>query len=166
MSNEETITKAAQCITQGDFMGAMEIFEEHINSNREDPASADFTDNIIYRHHAPLWAKMVTRGAGTGPSPAAQLQLFAGETMCGLATELSLPGGGLSLASTARHLDGLLGAAGFDSLECSSRFSRSRLSRTSHSSITTCESNYLNDRCVVNWRKRGKTIIKRRQQPF
>ena len=38
MSNEDTITKAAQCITQGDFMGAMEIFEEHINSNRDDPA--------------------------------------------------------------------------------------------------------------------------------
>ena len=38
MSNEETITKAAQCITQGDFMGAMEIFEAHINSNRDDAA--------------------------------------------------------------------------------------------------------------------------------
>ena len=38
MPDEDTITKAAQCIMQGDFMGAMGIFEEHIGSNRDDPA--------------------------------------------------------------------------------------------------------------------------------
>ena len=38
MSDEDTITKAAQCITQGDFMGAMAIFEAHIESNRDDPS--------------------------------------------------------------------------------------------------------------------------------
>ena len=108
-------------------------------------------------HHAPLRAKMVTRGAGTEPSPAAKLLLFVGEPMCGLATELSLPGGGLSHLSTARSLDGFLGSAGSTVSNALVRFFRSRLSRMSHSSITTCVSNYLNDRwVVVLGRKRGK----------
>ena len=38
MSEEDIITIAAQHITKGDFMGAMEIFENHVNDNPKDPA--------------------------------------------------------------------------------------------------------------------------------
>ena len=38
MSEEDIITMAAQHITKGDFMGAMEIFENHVNENPKDPA--------------------------------------------------------------------------------------------------------------------------------
>ena len=38
MSEEDVITIAAQHITKGDFMGAMEIFENHVNDNPKDPA--------------------------------------------------------------------------------------------------------------------------------
>ena len=38
MSEEDAITQAAQCITQGDFMGAMSIFEDYIKSNPDDPS--------------------------------------------------------------------------------------------------------------------------------
>ena len=37
MSDEDTITKAAQCITKGDFMSAMSIFEDHVKSNPDRP---------------------------------------------------------------------------------------------------------------------------------
>ena len=38
MSEEDVITIAAQHITKGDFMGAMEIFETHVTNNPKDPA--------------------------------------------------------------------------------------------------------------------------------
>ena len=38
MTEEDVITIAAQHITKGDFMGAMEIFENHVNENPKDPA--------------------------------------------------------------------------------------------------------------------------------
>ena len=38
MTEEDVITIAAQHITIGDFMGAMEIFENHVNENPKDPA--------------------------------------------------------------------------------------------------------------------------------
>ena len=38
MSEVDAITQAAQCITQGDFMGAMSIFEEFIKANPDDPS--------------------------------------------------------------------------------------------------------------------------------
>ena len=38
MSEEDAITQAAQCITPGDFMGAMSIFEDYIKSNPDDPS--------------------------------------------------------------------------------------------------------------------------------
>ena len=38
MSEEDVITIAAQHITQGNFIGAMEIFESHIATNPKDPA--------------------------------------------------------------------------------------------------------------------------------
>ena len=38
MTDVDLMTQAAQNITQGDFMGAMAIFEGHIDANRDDPA--------------------------------------------------------------------------------------------------------------------------------
>jgi len=38
MTDSDMVTEAAQKITQGDFMGAMEIFEGHVASNSDDPA--------------------------------------------------------------------------------------------------------------------------------
>ena len=38
MSEEDIITIAAQHITRGDYMTAMSIFEEHVNSSPDDPA--------------------------------------------------------------------------------------------------------------------------------
>ena len=38
MTDVDLMTQAAQNITQGDFMGAMAIFEGHIDANPEDPA--------------------------------------------------------------------------------------------------------------------------------
>ena len=38
MSDEDMVTKAAQHIMQGDFMGAMGLFEAHTESNPDDPA--------------------------------------------------------------------------------------------------------------------------------
>ena len=38
MSDEDLVTRAAQHITQGDFMGAMGIFESHVEANPDDPA--------------------------------------------------------------------------------------------------------------------------------
>ena len=35
---EDTVTQAAQLITKGDFIGAMEIFEAFSNANPDDPA--------------------------------------------------------------------------------------------------------------------------------
>ena len=37
MSDEDLMTRAAQHITQGDFMGAMGIFEAHVDTNPDDP---------------------------------------------------------------------------------------------------------------------------------
>ena len=37
MSDEDTVTRAAQHITQGDFMGAMSLFESHVEANPDDP---------------------------------------------------------------------------------------------------------------------------------
>ena len=38
MSEEDILTNAAQSITSGNFMGAMEIFESYISANPNDPA--------------------------------------------------------------------------------------------------------------------------------
>ena len=38
MTEEDILTQAAQCITQGNFMGAMEIFESYIAANSNDPS--------------------------------------------------------------------------------------------------------------------------------
>ena len=35
---EDIVTVAAQQITQGDYMGAMATFEEHITSSPDDPS--------------------------------------------------------------------------------------------------------------------------------
>ncbi len=37
MTEVDLMTQAAQCITQGDYMGAMTIFEGHIKKNPDDP---------------------------------------------------------------------------------------------------------------------------------
>tara|TARA_B110000014_G_scaffold123589_1_gene84968 strand:- start:199 stop:744 length:546 start_codon:yes stop_codon:yes gene_type:complete len=37
MSEEDLVTRAAQHITQGDFMGAMALFESHVDTNPDDP---------------------------------------------------------------------------------------------------------------------------------
>ena len=38
MSDVDVLTQAAQSITQGDFMGAMAMFEGHIEANPDDPS--------------------------------------------------------------------------------------------------------------------------------
>jgi len=38
MSEEDLVTRAAQHITQGDFMGAMALFDSHVEANPDDPA--------------------------------------------------------------------------------------------------------------------------------
>ncbi|MBT7413546.1 MAG: hypothetical protein HN772_04575, partial [Euryarchaeota archaeon] len=38
MTEEDILTQAAQCITQGNFMDAMEIFESYIAANSNDPS--------------------------------------------------------------------------------------------------------------------------------
>ena len=38
MTEIDPLTKAAQCITQGDFLSAMGIFEEYVAANPDDPA--------------------------------------------------------------------------------------------------------------------------------
>ena len=38
MSDEDLVTRAAQHITQGDFMGAMTLFESLVDTNPDDPA--------------------------------------------------------------------------------------------------------------------------------
>ena len=38
MSDEDLVTSAAQHITQGDFMGAMALFESLVDTNPDDPA--------------------------------------------------------------------------------------------------------------------------------
>jgi|TARA_B110000881_G_C18525377_1_gene489980 hypothetical protein len=38
MTEDDILTQAAQSITQGDFMGAMEIFESHVAADPKDPA--------------------------------------------------------------------------------------------------------------------------------
>ena len=45
MSEEDLVTRAAQHITQGDFMGAMALFDSHVEANPDDPAGS-----VSYTH--------------------------------------------------------------------------------------------------------------------